>query len=232
MVKRRALYGAALRNRKRARLAGQAAVPPPPSSDAEIASSAVDEVETPAISDGVSGLPLSPPEASAPSGVHVEDETDLRASASAPLSPSSPSLPPMPCTRCAKAIFEMQGEVVVGPQPCVRPAWGRACLRCEKVKGPCLGLPVPAWGPVRDLMQLGASDAALASQKNFSLALDLAIRRRDKMGETNALLRSLNRNVFRLLQQQRTANGLPMLPESEEEDMELFWGAAPPLSEG
>lgn len=92
------------------------------------------------------------------------------------------------------------------------------CERCGAKKHPCRAVPVPLREMARRVRRLQDKGELEEACEEFPTAAEAFERRcKDAAGEQNRLLRSLNRNVFRLVQLQRVQMGMsPLDPETEE----------------
>ncbi|KAK1140979.1 hypothetical protein N8T08_009725 [Aspergillus melleus] len=116
------------------------------------------------------------------------------------------------CLRCAKQL---------GTNPeneCVRAHAFKACERCETLKEQCRPVPVFLQDRVEALRGIEDKEERIKACHELTVEAELfEWRCRKSEDEANRLLRSLNRNVFRLVQLKRMKMGLdPLGPEEEE----------------
>lgn len=109
---------------------------------------------------------------------------------------------------------------------CVSRGAGRPCVRCARLKKPCLPLPGPALAEVARLQALPPSQEAVKATDDLTKHIEEATNRLGKLNKVHpclAALRDINRNLFRLVNVQRELGGMEPLPEGDLVDWESLW---------
>ncbi|KAG2016698.1 hypothetical protein GB937_006177 [Aspergillus fischeri] len=107
---------------------------------------------------------------------------------------------------------------------CVRDASFRKCRRCQKHGKPCLKIPLQVRRRAAAFAATAPADRDKEACKLFNEELKVVTGFLEDQ-EVPHLLRSLNRNIFRLLGVVSAVAGLPVPAPEEEIELEMYEGA-------